>query len=179
MLPLTSHQKKTNKLTHYSLFNILDLKYSLTDDKLNSLSSSVELKNFLPHLFQKILYQQHLQGERRRMKITVLNRLTIRYEIMAMTCYQLQVIYTRVLFSSRSQVSKSWRTNVYLYVHVCIYVAIGEKNRETILLSLQACFVIAHSSRDYMRVCVCVHVRVWTEAWYHALIDICIWEKKL
>ena len=90
------------------------------------------------------------------MKITVLYRLTIRYEIMAMTCYQLQVIYTRVLFSSRSQVSKSWRTNVYLYVHVCIYVAIGEKNRETILLSLQACFVIAHSSRDYMRVCVCV-----------------------
>ena len=29
-----------------------------------------------------------------------------------------------------------------------IYVAIGEKNRETILSSLQACFVIAHSSGD-------------------------------
>ena len=98
------------------------------------------------------------------MKITVLYRLTIRYEIMAMTCYQLQVIYTRVLFSSRSQVSKSWRSNVYLYVHVCIYVAIGEKNRETILLSLQACFVIAHSSRDYMRVCVCVCVCVHVQS---------------
>lgn len=45
MLPLTSHQKK-NKFTHYSLSNILDLKYSLTDGKLSSLSSSVELKNF-------------------------------------------------------------------------------------------------------------------------------------
>ena len=31
-----------------------------------------------------------------------------------------------------------------------VIVAIGEKNRETILLSLQACFVIAHSSGDFI-----------------------------
>ena len=31
---------------------------------------------------------------------------------------------------------------IYIYTHVCMYVAIEEKNRETILSSLQACFVI-------------------------------------
>ena len=35
---------------------------------------------------------------------------------------------------------------MYMYIYICIYiyiyVAIGEKNRETILSSLQACFVI-------------------------------------
>ena len=33
---------------------------------------------------------------------------------------------------------------------VCVCVAIGGKNRETILSSLQACFVIAHSSGDFI-----------------------------
>ena len=36
---------------------------------------------------------------------------------------------------------------VFLYIY--IYFAIGEKNRETTLSSLQACFVIAHSSGDF------------------------------
>ena len=31
---------------------------------------------------------------------------------------------------------------IYIYTHVCMYVAIEEKNRETILSSLQTCFVI-------------------------------------
>ena len=36
------------------------------------------------------------------------------------------------------------------FVCVCVCVAIGGKNRETILSSLQACFVIAHSSGDFI-----------------------------
>ena len=94
------------------------------------------------------------------MKITVLYRLTIRYEIMAMTCYQLQVIYTRVLFSSRSQVSKSWRSNVYLYVHVCIYVAIGEKTERLYFYPYKpVSWLLTHQGIICVCVCVCVHVQ--------------------
>lgn len=31
-----------------------------------------------------------------------------------------------------------------------MYVAIGEKNRDTIISSLQACFIIAHSSEGIL-----------------------------
>ena len=30
---------------------------------------------------------------------------------------------------------------LYIYIYICVCVAIGGKNRETILSSLQACFV--------------------------------------
>ena len=33
---------------------------------------------------------------------------------------------------------------IYIYLYIYIYVVVGEKNRETILSSLQACFVITH-----------------------------------
>ena len=39
---------------------------------------------------------------------------------------------------------------IYLQSSMYIYIAIGEKNRETILPSLQACLVIAHSSGDFI-----------------------------
>ena len=45
--------------------------------------------------------------------------------------------------------SSSNDLNIYMCVCVCVCVAIGEKI-ETVLLSLQACFVIAHSSWDFL-----------------------------
>ena len=38
----------------------------------------------------------------------------------------------------------------YIYIYIYIYIATGEKNRETILSSLQACFVITNSSGDFI-----------------------------
>ena len=44
----------------------------------------------------------------------------------------------------------SYSVRHFVCVCVCVCVAIGGKNRETILSSLQACFVIAHSSGDFI-----------------------------
>ena len=41
--------------------------------------------------------------------------------------------------------------STYIYIRLYMYVAIlGKKNRETMPLSLQACFVIAYPSEDFI-----------------------------
>ena len=48
--------------------------------------------------------------------------------------------------------------SIYIY-HLSIYVAIGEKT-EKLLSSIQACFVIAHTSRDFIvkNICTIIYI---------------------
>lgn len=39
-----------------------------------------------------------------------------------------------------------------------MYVAIGEKNRDTIISSLQACFIIAHSSEGILFLRIYIYI---------------------
>ena len=46
-----------------------------------------------------------------------------------------------------------------------MYVAIGEKNRDTIISSLQACFIIAHSSEGilFLRIYIYIYIYIYCE----------------
>ena len=43
-----------------------------------------------------------------------------------------------------------------------MYVAIGEKNRDTIISSLQACFIIAHSSEGILFLRIYIYIYIYT-----------------
>ena len=57
-----------------------------------------------------------------------------------------------------------------------MYVAIGEKNRDTIISSLQACFIIAHSSEGilFLRIYIYIYIYIYNIYIYNIYIYIYI-----